>query len=858
MNKFRILICLLLFVVASRMTSFAQEEKYKNAVKVTTAHKIPPKLKVGDEITLVFNAKIAETFHMYAAKMPEKKNPKKQQPQSTSLDLSPSSTGFELVGGLQDGAGVITEFDDVFRNDVSFYHHNATFTQKIRITSDKPIIEGKLNYQVCDENMCVFDNYPFKSPALKVEKAETPKTPEEVKKAEELKKAEEAKKAEDAKKMKADSQANVRETAEAEVPLSNHVVWEMVLSPDAKPKKGDIITVTFKAKIDKGYHIYSAIPPKIAANTPTTFDLDALENKDLQEEGDLAEAGKRITEFDKVFKTEVSYFKDSVTFSQKLKVTGDNPAIKAYLNYQICDSIRCINSKQVFDKKWEVAATPANGEVTGTCEDANWLKLFLMSFLLGLGAVLTPCVFPMIPMTVSFFTKKSETRARGIFNAVFYGFSIIFIYTVLGLAVSVISGKGDLLQVMAINPWVNLAYFILLFVFALSFLGWFEITLPSSWGTATRSTSQKSGATSIIGVFLMALTLVIVSFSCTGPLVGTAMASAAKGACYINPIIAMLGFSSAIALPFTVFAFFPNLLTNLKSGSWLNSVKVVLGFIELALALTYLSSFDLPLQLHILPREVFLGLWIAIFGALAMYLFGKLQLPHDSPTENIGVPRLLLALMSLAFTIYLVPGMFGAKMPLVEGILPDYNSFTFKGAKATSSTEGTSESGICNYPNKKYDYLNEHSAEASVCAFYDVDQAMEYAKKNNKPLFLDFTGFTCKNCRKVEQNIWIDAEINKMLNEDFVLVSLYTDDTKALSTPEKNSKGEMMTTVGEKWRDYQVINYGLNAQPYYVIIDHNKEKLVQPFDYQSAGQDVNTYKKLMKDALAEFQKRSGK
>ncbi|NDV17771.1 thioredoxin fold domain-containing protein, partial [Muricauda sp. TY007] len=454
-----------------------------------------------------------------------------------------------------------------------------------------------------------------------------------------------------------------------------------------------------------------------------------------------------------------------------------------------------------------------------------------------------PCVFPMIPMTVSFFTKQSKNRAQGVKNAVFYGISIVLIYVVLGSLVTAVFG-ADSLNALSTNVWFNLIFFLLLVVFAASFLGAFEIVLPYTWANKVDKQADKGG---VIGILFMALALAIVSFSCTGPIVGTLLVEAAsKGG--MAPIIGMLGFSLALALPFMFFALFPGWLNSLpKSGGWLNSVKVFLGFLELALAFKFLSNADLVLQLHWLEREVFLAIWIAIFGALAMYLFGKLRLPHDSPIQHISVGRLGLGLLTLSFALYLIPGLWGAPLKLISGFPPPMhysespNGVGYAKMGSGSFTNGLLPEGATYGPH-------------DIVAFKDYEKGMAYAKKVGKPVLIDFTGHACVNCRKMEERVWSEPQILEILNNEVVLVSLYVDDKRELPEDRQYvsaATGKRIRTIGNKWSDFQIREYRANAQPYYVLVDHEGEKLNEPVGYTP---DVEAYGSWLELGLENFER----
>jgi thiol:disulfide interchange protein DsbD len=485
----------------------------------------------------------------------------------------------------------------------------------------------------------------------------------------------------------------------------------------------------------------------------------------------------------------------------------------------------------------ETATTPTEEKSRGL------LGIFLIAFFSGFAALLTPCVFPMIPMTVSFFTKQSKTKAAGIRNAIIYGLSIIIIYVLLGTLVSAVFG-ADALNALATNVWFNIIFFLLLVVFAISFMGAFEITLPQSWANKADSKANKGG---LLGIFFMALALAIVSFSCTGPIVGYLLVEAAsKGG--IAPIIGMLGFSLAIALPFALFAMFPGWLNSLpKSGGWLNTVKVVLGFLELALAFKFLSQADLVLQTHFLEREVFIAIWIAVFGGLAMYLFGKIKLPHDGPLSHISVGRLLLGLLTLSFVVYMIPGLWGAPLNLISAFPPpqEYSESPYGVGYSKLGGGGTADHG--DLPDGAH-LLAPHD----ILAFNDYAKGLAYAKEVKKPVLIDFTGWACVNCRKMEQNVWPKDRILPILKKDVVLISLYVDDKRSLPEGEKYTSeetGKKIKTIGNKWSDFQIKRYKANAQPFYVLMDLDENNLNKPVGYTPDAADFRAW---LEDGISKF------
>jgi thiol:disulfide interchange protein len=819
----------------------------------------------GDVITLYLDVLIDPGYHMYSANQVEA-----MEMMAATFDLDEEASGVELVGKLDDEGQVETAFDDIFENDISLFHDAVTYIQKVKVTTPKPKLAGYLRYQVCDDSQCIPGSYDVvmnltaatKQLAEPVVETPAPQATTEQVSPVVRQSTPEA------------TPAVQATTPEPEVviplaPAANNdparfvdaVDWTVSYDPAGEPQKGDLITISFVAKIDPGFHIYSSIPPKEPAGLPTTFNFNGR-SQGIELVGELQEEGEPIKQYDEIFETDVILFHEEVRFFQQFKVTAANPVLEAYLSYQVCDDGACVNEKVEVLESWgkpvpELGAAETKPDVATEKEEKDplWVTFF-KGFVFGLASLLTPCIFPMIPLTVSFFTKQNKNRAQGIRNAIFYGLSIIFIYTFLGLMISVIFG-GDAMRQLGVNPWANLIFFALIFAFALSFLGMFEIMLPGSWSSALDKRSGKGG---MLGIFIMALTLAIVSFSCTGPLVSTAMLEAANGTSYLGPTIAMLGFSSALGLPFALFAVFPGWLNSLpRSGGWLNSVKVVLGFLELALAMIYLSRADLVWHLGLLDREIFIGAWIVIFSMLGLYLLGKLRLPHDSPVEKLSVPRLLMAMSTFWFVLYLIPGLWGAELPMLGGYLPeDSSSIGVKLAEnqslsfgGTASQNSTANQDICNYADKVSGHLAKDTPNG-FCAFYDLEQGLAYAKSVNKPVFLDFTGHTCANCRYLEKNMWVDPEIMRLINEEYVLISLYTDDLEKLPQVETTASGKKLRTVGDKWIQHEINTYGSNAQPLYVLLDHEQNELMPPTGF-NPPLDVDWYRNFFQEGVKKFE-----
>lgn len=649
--------------------------------------------------------------------------------------------------------------------------------------------------------------------------------------------------------------------------LLDPVQWKTSLE-----KKSDTeFVVHMNATIDNGWHLFSQFTPD-GGSLPTVFSFkNAKGNYDLV--GKVKESAYKKV-YSEVFEVDEYLFENKAQFQQTIRVTNPKAtSVKVYVEYQVCKEA-CIQQDKTFaialPTTSAVATIPTEKENI-TAKDTNEIiavpliteenkpdftktnhttqnaatpetpksmwSIFFLAFLGGFAALLMPCIFPMIPMTVSFFTKQSKTRAAGIKNAILYGLSIIIIYVILGSIITAIFG-AEALNELSTSVWFNLIFFALLVIFALSFLGAFEIVLPSSWATKIDSKADKGG---VIGILFMALALAVVSFSCTGPIVGTLLVeSASKGG--IAPIVGMFGFSLAIALPFMLFAMFPGWLNSLpKSGGWLNTVKVSLGFLELAFAFKFLSNADLVLQKHLLQRELFIAIWIAVFGAWALYLFGKYMLPHDyEKADKIGVGRLIMGILVTTFTFYMIPGLWGAPLKILSGLTPPMNY-----AESVSGF-GSSSANKSDLPE------HAHSGPHGLVTFEDYETGLAYAKKVNKPVLLDFTGDACANCRKMEDNVWSDPSVLNILKEKVVLISLVCD--RKIELPKNQqyvskTTGKEVVTIGNKWTDFQITRYKSNSQPLYVILDTDGKDLSKPIAFTF---DKQEYKNWLEQGIAKF------
>lgn len=677
----------------------------------------------------------------------------------------------------------------------------------------------------------------------------------------------------------------------AEAQLVKPPKWSFTLEPAAL-QVGEKATLVMEAEIPMGWYVYSNDFDKDLGPLLTEFVPAAS--------GDFAIASKLKAinpkkKFDEVWEGNVTYFMGKGRFEQPVTIKTTSGTIKGSLEYQMCSDLtgQCINYEQDIEIKFtakegtpkaqstsevtkpasskdselteqvisqdsiatdstfvladttksEVVSEPQDFTAEGETESV-W-GFMVLAFLAGLAALITPCVFPMIPMTVSFFTGRSKKRSEGIRQAIIYGVSIIAIYTIAGTAVAAIQGP-EFANWLATHWIPNVFFFLIFIVFALAFLGMFELTLPSSLVNKMDAKAEKGG---LGGVFFMAFTLVLVSFSCTGPIVGSILISSAGGE-LVKPVLGMFSFGLAFAIPFTLFAIFPEWMQRLpKSGGWLNSVKVVLGFLELALAFKFLSIADLVYHWGILDRDIFLAIWIVIFSALGLYLLGKIRLPHDSKIDHIGVPRLLLALLTFAFVVHMIPGLWGAPLKILSGYLPPITTQQFKIEGGMTSDETTTTS------TEVIKFADRLMIPHGIQGYFDYEQALEAAKREGKPLLIDFTGHGCVNCRKMEENVWVDPQVLKRLKEDFVMVALYIDERLELPESEwytSSYDGKVKKTLGKQNADFQITRFNNNAQPYYVILNHNEQLLAKPRGYNT---DITGFVEFLDGAKKEFELR---
>lgn len=648
--------------------------------------------------------------------------------------------------------------------------------------------------------------------------------------------------------------------AQIQEPVKFKTEWKSVSANE--------VEIVFTGKMEKGWHVYSTELPD-GGPVSATFNVDKLEGAELV--GKLKPAGKEIDKMDPIFGMQVRFFEGTATFVQKLKLKGGKYEVSGCLQYGACNDENCLPPTNVdFSFKGEAAGGQAAASATAEAETSDtadsdsltltplqigtnsnnvetsdywkpvieelktfggnvnnesrsWLYIFFAGFVGGLLALFTPCVWPIIPMTVSFFLKRAKDKRKGIRDAWTYGASIVVIYVALGLAITLIFGASALND-LSTSAIFNIFFFLMLVVFAASFFGAFEITLPSKWSNAVDSKAEQT--TGLLSIFLMAFTLSLVSFSCTGPIIGFLLVEVSTSNSIVAPAIGMLGFAIALALPFTLFALFPSWLKSMpKSGGWMNVIKVTLGFLELAFALKFLSVADLAYGWRLLDRETFLALWIVIFALLGMYLLGKIKFPHDGDDNKVSVPRFFLALFSLAFAVYMVPGLWGAPLKAVSAFAPPMQTQDFNL------------------------YKNEVHAK-----FNDFDAGMEYARQQGKPVMIDFTGYGCVNCRKMELAVWTDPTVSKIMNEDYVLITLYVDEKTKLPEPVKvteNGTERTLRTVGDKWSYLQRSKFGANAQPFYVLIDNEGMPLNKSYSYD---EDIQKYVEFLQTGLKNYKK----
>lgn len=693
-------------------------------------------VKVGEEVDLIFNAKIIPDWYLYSSDFDPDLGP---MVTTFTFQKHPS---FALVGKVKP-MGPKKKYDDTWDGEYTYFTKTAQFRQRIKVLQPTLVLKGSYEYQVCSDvtGQCIPGEADFNFTQITVLPGAAPAT----------------------------TPATTPETT-----TGNNQPPTATTTGIGTPSTGIANSTTTSPGINAG--TADTVNPLDAGQATTAFATDSAQ-------------------------------------------TGTS-------NASAGSSLKTTNASD--DEEPETTL----------------LGFFFLAFMFGLSALLTPCVFPMIPMTVSFFTNSSTTRSQAIFKALVYGFSIIAIYTLIGVVFARIFGASEINYYLSTHWIPNVLFFIVFLVFGMSFLGMFEITLPHSLVNKIDAQADKGG---LYGVFFMAFTLAVVSFSCTGPIVGTVLIASAGGE-ILKPIVGMFGFSLAFALPFTLFAIFPNLLNSLpKSGGWLNSVKVVLGFLELALALKFLSIADQVYHWGILDREVYLALWIVIFALMGLYLLGKLKFSHDSDLPYLGVPRLMLAIVTFSFVVYMLPGMIGAPLKALSGYLPPQATHDFD-LSALLRKDGGPQNETCETP-KYADFLH---LPHGLTGYFDLEQAKRCAKEQGKPIFIDFTGHGCVNCREMEANVWSHPDVLKRLRENFVIVALYVDDKTPLPQNEwvtSTHDGKVKDTMGKKNADYQITKFNANAQPYYILMDERENVLVKPVAYET---DIQKFIQFLDAGVAAY------
>jgi len=765
--------------------------------------------KLSDtEYELVFKASIDEGWHIYSQNLS-----RDDGPLATEVTFQDAEGNFELVGETSEPPSKPV-FDNAFQMEIKYFGGNIELKQKIKVLKDDlKSVKAEVFFMVCDDEKC----------------------------------------------LPPDTKEFVFSLTDNGFAFSKNKILEPVKWTVETEKISDTkYKLIYKADIQDKWHLYSQNLPEGGA-IPTEFIYDSIQlSNDFKLIGSAQES-KSVTKYDKVFQMDLTYFDNQATFTQEIELKNiETKLIKSEISFQACDDAKCIfESEEVLfnlDAKSGVVgddsvslqdiqkSSALNLNVKGwdnykkqeVREKSNF-SIFLLGFLGGLIALLTPCVFPMIPLTVSFFTKSGANSQKGMANSIMYGFFIFLIYVLLSLPFHLIDSLDpEILNNISTNVTLNILFFLVFVFFAFSFFGYYELTLPSSWGTKLDSKATKIGG--LVGVFLMALTLAIVSFSCTGPILGGLLGSTtlADGDIATKLTMGMGGFGLALALPFTLFAMFPKWLNSLpKSGGWLNTVKVVLGFIELALAFKFLSNADLVEHWGLLKREIFIGIWVIIGILTAVYLFGKMKFPHDSPIKKLSFSRISFGVLFIAIVIYLIPGLTNTKyanLKLLSGIAP---------------------------PLFYSIYEKDNNCPLGIDCYKDLDEGLAVAKAKNKPIMLDFTGWACVNCRKMEEHVWSKSKVFDQLNEDYVLISLYVDDRKELDEANKfkylkqNGSIKNIKTIGDKWATLQTLNFNNNSQPYYVLLDNNMELLNHPIAYTP---DADEYAEWLKSGIENFRK----
>lgn len=827
---------LLIFILASSWSQILRPATWTFETSVE-------KPRVGDEIELIFLAEIDEKWYLYSSDFDPDLGP-----MVTEFEFLPDES-YKIVGDIRP-VNPKKAYDKIFEGDYTYFKGKGEFRQKIKVLSANLNIRGSVSYQVCSDidGKCIpfdddFDFIGINVAGVTIASSERRGN------------------------QRLDSFfKNPKQSTETGFGIPGTGIlkpasWNYEPSTN-EAETGDELELIFYAYIDKDWYLYSTDFDPDLGPMVTQFSFNPDPSFELI--GEIEPIDPK-TKYDSTFEGDYTYFKGKGEFRQKIRVLSASLNVKGSIEYQVCSEIngKCIPLEEDFEfAEFSITGKPIiaskanlNFGERSSSDPYSLLAFMILAFLAGLAAILTPCVFPMIPVTVSFFTKGAGKEGGGKFKALFYGFSIILIYTIVGVGVSLVFG-ADVANDMATSATANIIFFAVFVFFGLSFLGMFEITLPNSFINAMDRKADKGG---VIGILFMAFTLVLVSFSCTGPIVGSILVESAGGN-ILKPVLGMFAFSMAFAIPFTLFAFFPSWLSSLpKSGGWLNSVKVVLGFLELALSLKFLSIADQVYHWGILDREVYLALWIVILLMLGFYLLGKIRMPGDSVMESVSVPRLLLAISTFSFVAYLIPGMFGAPLKAMAGYLPPLTSHDFNVIELINQNNNSSGGAIASANETLCDdpkYADFLKFPHGIKGYFDYKQAITCAREQNKPLFIDFTGHGCVNCREMEARVWSDPLVLQRLKNDFIMVALYVDDRKEL--PESNwytssYDGKQKKTIGKQNADFQITRFGNNAQPYYVILNNDEQILMQPTAYNL---NVSDFVKFLDQAKDNYENKS--
>ena len=795
-----------------------------------------------NEFELQFKAEIDPHWHIYSNTLSGDEGPLPTE------FIFEKSKDFELVDGIQEPKPT-KEFDKNFQMDLLFFDDEVTFSQKVRLKNPTANVKGELTFMVCDDSKCLPPDYiefSFdlkKSKSVKMEIVSNDKQPGLIAENPSTK----------------DSPGIEAVSLELKIPhlkakplLQENKIYDPVKWTFSAEDIGNgEYLIVASADVEEGWHMYSQNLEGADGPVPTEFRY-FNENKEFEIIGTPKEEGDLIKEYDNNFMMNLNFYEKKVRFKQKIKIKEGITQVKGDVYYMVCDAEKCL-PPEALEFTVNLPAVSAAGASSSDANDeekTSMWKILLYSFLAGFGALLTPCVFPMIPMTVSFFTKQSKTRAEGIKKGVTYGLSIVLVYVACSIPFHLFdSVSPDIFNEFSTNPILNLIFFAIFMIFAFSFLGAFEITMPSSLVNKVDKASDKGG---LIGIFFMALTLILVSFSCTGPAIGLLLGSVLTtdgGATFLS--VGLLGFGLGLGFPFGLFAAFPGWLNSLpQSGGWLNTVKVVFGFLELAFAFKFLSNADLVMQSGYLTREVFIAIWIAVSAMLTIYLLGFIQLPHDSKIEKLSVGRAMFATLTFTFTLYLIPGLWGAPLKLIAGFPPPMFY--------SESPQGVGKAGmIVSSSSIEGDHAssdNHATCPHNLNCFHDYEEGLAYAKEVGKPVMLDFTGWACVNCRKMEEQVWSEPAVLERLRDNVVLISLYVDERTELPESEQRvskTTGKKIKTVGNKWSDLQIERYKSNSQPYYVILDHNENQLNESASYDP---DVEKFVDWLDRGVSEFNK----